>query len=256
MPQSRPGPTTIRQAVILAGGRGERLKPLTDRMPKPLAPVNGVPFLDYLIKSLVQVGIEKILLLLGYKAEMIQERYGEQASGSLLIEYSVGSADDQTGRRLQNARALLDDRFILLYGDNYWPIALDDMLAIYDAKESQVLMTVFDNAQGTGEYGPGNNVSVDQNARVVTYDNTRTDPGLNGVNIGYFIVDKGVLDTETEDNPSFEEEMLPGLIKDGSVFAYVTGEQYHYITDTKSLEGFSDVATQQGFKPLDWTHQQ
>lgn len=256
MPRSEPGPTSLRQAVILAGGRGERLKPLTDQMPKPLAPVNGVPFLDYLINSLLQVGIEKVLLLLGYKAEMIKERYGERANGGLTMEYSFGSVDDQTGRRLQIARKMLDERFMLLYGDNYWPIALGEMLSVCDAKKSRVLMTVFDNAQDTGEYGPGNNVSVDKNGRVVTYDSTRTGPGLNGVNIGYFIVDKGVLDTDTTDNPSFEEEMLPGPIADGNVFAHVTGNQYHYITDAESLEGFAAIAAQQGFQPLDWTNHQ
>ena len=61
----------LTQAVILAGGRGERLRPLTDSMPKPMAPINGIPFLDYLIHSIIQAGIENILILLGYKADMI-----------------------------------------------------------------------------------------------------------------------------------------------------------------------------------------
>ena len=65
----------ITQTVILAGGRGERLKPLTDYMPKPMAPINGKPFLDYLIHSIISVGINQILILLGYKSEMIVSRY-------------------------------------------------------------------------------------------------------------------------------------------------------------------------------------
>ena len=65
----------LNQAVILAGGRGERLRPLTDTIPKPMAPIYGVPFMDYLIYSVVQVGISKILILLGYKADVIADRY-------------------------------------------------------------------------------------------------------------------------------------------------------------------------------------
>ena len=65
----------LQQAVILAGGRGERLRPLTDSMPKPMAPVNGIPFLDYLINSIIMAGIDNILILLGYKAYIITNRY-------------------------------------------------------------------------------------------------------------------------------------------------------------------------------------
>ena len=65
----------LNQAVILAGGRGERLRPLTDRIPKPMTPINGRPFLDFLIHSIIQAGIENILFLLGYKANVIVERY-------------------------------------------------------------------------------------------------------------------------------------------------------------------------------------
>ena len=57
----------IEQAVILAGGKGKRLRPLTEKIPKPLVKINGIPFCDYLLNSLVKVGISKILFLIGYK---------------------------------------------------------------------------------------------------------------------------------------------------------------------------------------------
>ena len=65
----------IEQAVILAGGRGERLRPITDKVPKPMALINKIPFLDYLISSLIKVKIKKILILVGYKSETIISRY-------------------------------------------------------------------------------------------------------------------------------------------------------------------------------------
>ena len=64
----------IKQAVILAGGRGLRLWPLTKDIPKPMAPINGRSFLDYLIYSLISSGINDIIILLGYKGEMIENR--------------------------------------------------------------------------------------------------------------------------------------------------------------------------------------
>ena len=83
----------INQAVILAGGRGERLRPLTDSMPKPMAPINSIPFLDYLIHSIIQAGIENVLFLLGYKANVITDRYNNMKN--INIEFSYGTEEDQ-----------------------------------------------------------------------------------------------------------------------------------------------------------------
>ena len=97
----------LNQAVILAGGRGERLRPLTDWIPKPMAPINGIPFLDYLIHSIVQTGIENILILLGYKADSIIDRY--KYMRNIIIEFSYGTEQDQTGRRVLNVYDQLDN---------------------------------------------------------------------------------------------------------------------------------------------------
>ena len=97
----------LNQAVILSGGRGERLRPLTDTIPKPMAPINGVPFMDYLIYSVVQVGISKILILLGYKADVIYQKYKNMNMKNISIEFSFGKEDDLTGRRILNAYRMI-----------------------------------------------------------------------------------------------------------------------------------------------------
>ncbi|MEE9118441.1 MAG: sugar phosphate nucleotidyltransferase, partial [Calditrichia bacterium] len=76
----------IKQAVILAGGQGTRLRPLTNGLPKPLAPVNGIPFLDYLLSCLIDVGIVHVVLLVGYKAEKIMNRYGHELADGTKID--------------------------------------------------------------------------------------------------------------------------------------------------------------------------
>ena len=68
----------IRQAVILAGGYGTRLKPFTDTNPKPMYPFNGKPFLEYLIKQVKSFEIEEIILLLGYFPEKIIDYFGNE----------------------------------------------------------------------------------------------------------------------------------------------------------------------------------
>ncbi|MBI5201888.1 MAG: NTP transferase domain-containing protein [Elusimicrobia bacterium] len=234
----------LEQAVIFAGGRGERLRPLTDTLPKPMAPVKGEPFLNYLIQSLCAVGIKRVLLLVGYRHEAIVDYYRKHAGSRFTPDFSIGTADDLTGRRLLNAYTKLDDRFLLLYGDNYWPIELPGMLAHYEKTGAKVQSTVFRNAKGTGEYGAQNNVQVGPDGRILRYDRTRKDPSLNGTDIGYFVVDKSILDPELEGNISFEEHYLPRLIAGGALAGFFTDRQYHYITELKSLKAFEDYVTQ------------
>ena len=155
----------INQAVILAGGRGERLRPITNSIPKPMAPINGVPFMHYLLYSLINVGISKILILLGYKSSVIYKEYINM--NNISLEFSHGSENDQTGRRLLNAYNQLDEYFLLMYGDNYWPIELREMSLNFNRLECDLTTTVFSNKFGTGEYGYENNILIGNDDIVV-----------------------------------------------------------------------------------------
>ena len=238
----------INQAVILAGGRGDRLRPLTDKIPKPMAPINGTPFLDYLIHSLVLVGIKNILILLGYKSEVIVSRYNNMKK--IAIEFSYGSEEDQTGRRVINAYSQLDDYFLLLYGDNYWPIELEVMCATYKKLGANISTTVFSNKTGTGEYGFENNVVVGDDGMVVKYDKKRETRDANGVDIGYFLVSKDCLDPKIKGNVSFEEDILPSYISNDKLSAYITASQYYFITNHGTQLEFENATFLKNFVPL------
>ncbi|HBQ38201.1 MAG TPA: histidinol phosphate phosphatase, partial [Candidatus Omnitrophica bacterium] len=109
------------QAVILAGGRGSRLRPLTDARPKPLIEFHGRPFLGYLLELLREQGFEQVLLLLGYLPEAIQSYCGDGRRWNLSIDSVVSDVEDDTGRRLKLAASRLAPVFLLCYCDNYWP---------------------------------------------------------------------------------------------------------------------------------------
>ena len=238
----------VNQAVILAGGRGERLRPLTDNMPKPMAPINGYPFLDFLIQSILQVDIKKILILTGYKADTIINRY--KSMKNIIIEFSYGNENDQTGRRVLNAYDQLDDYFLLIYGDNYWPVELKNMWSNYQQFKPGVTTTVFSNLEGTGEYGFGNNVVVSDSNYVVKYDKKLETVIANGVDIGYFIVAKEAMNRDMQGNISFEVDILPSLIAKKQLGAFVTDNQYYYITNLKSLKDFESIVNANNFLPL------
>tara|TARA_B100000586_G_C20015215_1_gene386513 strand:+ start:182 stop:943 length:762 start_codon:yes stop_codon:yes gene_type:complete len=240
--------TDIKQAVILAGGRGKRLMPLTNDIPKPLAPINGFPFLDYLIYSILQVGIKNILILIGYKGNKIFSRYNNL--DGINIEFSFGNEKDRTGRRLINSYEKLEDTFLLVYGDNYWKIELDDMINFYNHKKSLITTTVFTNKDGTGEYGYKNNIFVGPDSSVLKYDKKKKTEEANGVDIGYFIVAKTAIDPNISLNISFEEDILPYYILKNELSAYITDKQYYYITDISSIKKFEDVTIEFNFHPL------
>jgi len=135
--------TGIRQTVILAGGEGTRLRPLTQNMPKPMVPVNNRPFLEYLIDMLKGNGISEAVLLLGYLPEKITGYFGDGSNFGVDMKYSIGKVSDKTGTRIKNAGPLLDDVFLLMYGDNYWPLNLKKLFEFYIERKTLASTTIY-----------------------------------------------------------------------------------------------------------------
>ena len=230
----------IKQAVILAGGMGKRLLPLTRNLPKPMVLVNNIPFLSYLIFSLKKKGIKKILILVGYKYKKIVDYYSKNIDIPIKFSYSNVSSD--TGKRVLNAYEMLDNEFLLLYGDNFWEPNIQKMYKKFKAKKADISTTVFNNKFGTAEYGKQNNVLVNKYSFVEKYDKSRKDKMLNGVDIGFFILKKKFLKhfNKKNKNYSFEKDILVKSIELKKLIAYRTNQQYFSITNTKMLKNFEN----------------
>ena len=103
----------IKQSVILCGGLGTRLGKITKAIPKPMVVVNGKPFLEHLLIQLKKNGIKKILLLVGYKSEIIKNYFGNGKKFNLKISYSYLPEEYETGSRIYKAKNLLDKNFYI-----------------------------------------------------------------------------------------------------------------------------------------------
>ncbi|MEK7169297.1 MAG: HAD-IIIA family hydrolase [Patescibacteria group bacterium] len=228
------------QAIILAGGRGERLRPFTDNLPKPMVPVNGKPFLEYVVELLRENGITEIVMLLGYLPEKITEYFGDGKKFGVSIKYSIGSVDDFTGTRVRNAAPLLADEFLLLYSDNYWPLNLEKLTGFYREKNVTGSLVAYSNVNGDAEHGQENNVRVQEDGRVAYYGPFSKDPNLNAVDIGFFLMKKNIIDMMPKDNFSFEHTILPKLIQNNSLAAYVTDHPYYAITTVGQIPVVED----------------
>lgn len=221
----------IQQAVILAGGLGTRLRPITNHLPKPLVPINGRPFIEYLIEMLKANGIKEVVLLLGYLAEKITAHLGNGSDFGIRIKYSIGDVLHETGTRLRNAKPLLDTQFLLMYCDNYWPLNLKKLMAFREEIEVLSTVTVYTNKDNFTR----NNMLVDEQGYVVKYDRLRKDKNLNGVDIGYFLMDKKVLDFAPEINFSISQIILPKLIELGQLRGYLTDHRYYSVSTPERL---------------------
>lgn len=222
----------IDQAVILAGGRGIRLKPLTDRMPKPMIEFHGKPFLEYLIDNLREQGIRKILLLLGYLPEVIQGYFGDGRKFGVQIAYSITDVANDTGRRLRLVAPQIEPYFLLMYCDNYWPLRLHDMWEQYTRRNVDAQITVYSNKDNYTK----SNVCIDKNYFILQYDKSRTAADLQGVDIGYAILRKTVLEHLPDENVLFESSVYPRLVENSQLVAYVTDHRYYSVSSFERLE--------------------
>ncbi len=223
-----PRPT---QAVILAGGRGTRLRPLTDTQPKPMVPFHGRPFLEYLLDLLRSQGFERVLLLLGYMADAVQEHFGDGSKFGLRIDYSVSPVEDETGSRLRLAASRLDPSFLLLYCDNYWPMRMEELWTRFADGGTPAMVTVYANRDRYTR----NNVQVGDDGYVRVYDKSRTSAGLNGVEIGYALLSRSVLEFLPEGNVSFEGTVYPALVERRLLRGYVTEHRYYSVGSHERL---------------------
>lgn len=228
----------ITQAVILAGGLGKRLRPFTLNNPKPMIPVNGRPFLEHLIGLLRNNGIKEVVILTGYQGDKIEKYFGSGANFGLKIKYSYTpffnekGEENESGLRLKNAQGLLDDFFLLLYCDNYWPLQLTKLVDYFADHPSDALVTIYSNLDNSTK----NNIFVDSNGYVTKYDKNRKEKGLNGVDIGFFIINKKVLRLLPKFNSQFEKVVLPELIKKRKLSGYFTDQKYYSIADLKRVK--------------------
>ena len=214
------------QAVILAGGRGERLRPFTDHAPKPLYPVGGIPFIRRIVCQLRDFGFSEILVLLGYRADQVIEELGDGSEFGVRIDYDVRPESYDTGDRLRAALPKIRETFLLCYCDNYCPVDLEALSRSFLLNRAKIQLTVYQNRDGYTK----SNLRVDpESGRVEIYDKTRKAPGLQGVEIGYSLIRREVLEMLGDPAGGFSTVIFPLLAEEGSLYATVTDHRYYSI---------------------------
>ena len=216
------------QCVILAGGRGTRLGPLTQNLPKALVDVAGRPFLEYQLELLRVGGISEIVLCVGYLGSLVERTIGHGSRLGLSIRYSDDGPEPLgTAGAVRNALPLLGESFLVTYGDTLLTV---DHLAVARAHATSglpALMTVLENKNSLA---PSNAV-VDRGL-VVAYGKTPPPPDARWIDYGLLGFARAAIEYSTD---AGLEPVLATLADERQLAAYEVGERFYEIGDEAGL---------------------
>lgn len=207
-------------AVILVGGRGTRLRPLTIGTPKPMLPTANYPFLQHLLARIKAAGIEHVVLSTSFKAEVFEEYFGDGSDLGLEIEYVVEETALGTGGGIRNVYdKLRHDTVMVFNGDVLSGMDLGEILEAHAAKDADVTMHLL-KVTDPRAFGC---VPTDADGRVSAFLEKTEDPPTNQINAGCYIFKREVIATIPADRVvSVERETFPQLLEDGAkVYGHV-----------------------------------
>jgi D-glycero-D-manno-heptose 1,7-bisphosphate phosphatase len=223
------------------------MRPYSDTRPKAMVEFSGKPFLEHLLEMLREQGFTDVLLLLGYLPEVITSHFGDGSRFGLRIQYSTTRPEDLTAHRVLHAAPLLQEHFLLLYCDNYWPMRFDDMWRHYLEQGAPAMVTVYANRDGWSR----SNLRV-QDGRVQVFDRSRTAPDLQGVEISYAVLARdAVLPLLPQHQELFEQAVYPVLAERGELAAYWTEHRYYSVGGLERLPYTEDFLARRPAVVLD-----
>jgi NDP-sugar pyrophosphorylase family protein len=240
------------QAVVLAGGLGTRLWPLTKEIPKPMAPVNGVPYLEYQLRLLVAQGFRSTLILTGYLGEQIESYFQDGSALGLSLQYSREPSPLGTGGALRHAAGWLEERFALIYGDSFLPIDYRPLFSYLDEPDTSGVVVVYDNR--VEDTSVRNNIDLDDRNRVTAYSKDSADSArLKYVEAGVLAFRRSILDLIPQGVVSLEKEIFPILIERRALAGYSTRQRFYDIGTPERLSGF-EAYLKHDYHPHSFSH--
>jgi len=227
------------QAVILVGGLGTRLGPLTAQMPKCMVLVNGKPFLFYLLELLKSNNISDIILCTGYLGEQVSDYFGDGKEFGVSIRYSRETEKLLgTAGAIKKAEMMLADHFFTINGDTYLPIDYVNLENYYHSYGDRDVMVVYRNEKDTGVRS---NVKLADGLAICQYAKGVDDPDLEYVDAGVLVLNRGILATIDQEVPcSLEEAVYQPLINSREMIACVTRTRFYDIGTPEQLNTFAD----------------
>ena len=204
----------MKTAIVLAGGLGTRLRSVVQDIPKPMAPVQGKPFVEFVLQYLKMYGVERIIFSIGYRGEVVQEYFGKSYK-SMQIDYAIEEEPLGTGGGIFQAAQMCDDEpFFVVNGDTLFDVNLFLFEDFYEATNADMVIALKE-MEDFDRYGV---VEMTDEERVIGFkEKTYRKEGL--INGGIYYFSKKVFDVaEFPLKFSFEKDFMEKYLNDLKFF--------------------------------------
>lgn len=211
----------MRKAVIMAGGFGTRLRPLTMSIPKPMVPLANRPMMEHIVNLLKRYGVHDMVSVLYFQPEHITDHFGDGTRHGITMQYMTAEADFGTAGSVKNAQQFLDQRFIIISGDVLTDFDLSKAIAFHTERKAMATIVLTRVAQPL-QYGI---VMTDKDGRITRFLEKPSwgEVFSDTINTGIYILEPEVLDLippKTEFD--FSKDLYPLMLKNGlPLYGYI-----------------------------------
>jgi mannose-1-phosphate guanylyltransferase len=221
------------RAVVLVGGFGTRLRPLTLAIPKPMLPVVDRPIVEWVVGGLAAAGVDEVVLALGFKPDLFQEAYPDGTCAGVRLRYAVEPEPLDTAGAIRFAAtwAGIDERFVVVNGDVLTDLDVPGLIAFHDARGAEATIALH-RVDDPSMFGV---VPTAPDGRVLAFVE-KPPPGeapTDLINAGTYVLEPSVLDRIPSDRRvSIERETFPAMVTGGCLYAADDGGVYWADTGT------------------------
>jgi mannose-1-phosphate guanylyltransferase/phosphomannomutase len=223
------------KAVVMAGGQGTRLRPLTSNQPKPMLPIVGKPMMQHILALARRHGITEVVTTVQFLASVVRNYFGDGSDQGMSLTYVTEQEPLGTAGSVKNAEALLDDRFLVLSGDSLTDVDLTELVEFHEKSGAAVTVTLkrVENPLDFGIVITGEDGRVERFLEKPGWGEVFSDT----INTGIYVVEREVLDHVPEGSEfDFSNDLFPLLLDKGlPVYGYVTDRHW---TDVGNLEAY------------------
>lgn len=219
------------KTVILAGGLGTRLLPLTKNTPKPMLPLGKKPILEHLIDWNKKNGVKSIILCVSHLRKTIENYFGDGKRFGVSIEYAISNKPLATAGQLKTAEEFIDNTFVCMYGDSIFDFNLRNMIKQHKAKRAFVTM-------GLNEYKtnlPYGVIDISKTGKVLRW-NEKPEIKVN-VNMGCYVMEPNVINLIPENKPyGMDDVIKQAMANKKLVSSFITKKGFTDIGNKESYE--------------------
>ena len=219
------------KAVILAGGLGTRLRPLTNNKPKPMLPVGEKPILEHLIEWTKKGGVKSIVICVSYLRKSIEDYFEDGSKFGVKIEYAISNKPLATAGQLKTAEEFIDDDFVCMYGDSIFNFSLKNMIKQHVTKKSFVTMRL-NEFKTNLPYGV---IETSKNGKVTSWNEK---PEIKGnVNMGCYVMNPNIFDLIPKNKAYGMDDVIKKAMK-----------KKHAVNSFITKKGFTDIGNKESYK--------